>query len=105
MFECTDCGKQFNYKSHLLRHKNNITPCNKPVIQLNCDICNVKFKCYKEKERHLDTMKHKENYNSIFNNKDENINIKLDKENKLKDDIQKESMLSHCIIWFIFFFS
>ena len=73
MFECTDFRKQFNYKSHLLIHKNNITPFNKPVIQLNFDICNVKFKCYKEKERHLDTMKHKENYNSIFNNKDENI--------------------------------
>ena len=50
MFPCCLCGKIFNTKYHLDRHKNDRkNPCNvKKEAEYNCKICDVKFKYISE---------------------------------------------------------
>jgi len=100
-FICKYCNKVFKYKSKLKEHKNKKTSCIKVKKDNNCNICDVKFNYRSDLERHLKSIKHKNNYNiQITNTINETISIekelqevydkKLAEEIKLKEDIQKE---------------
>lgn len=68
MFTCLKCNKEFTYESKLKAHNNRKTPCNTEKINLECNICNLKFNRLYNKKKHEQTKKHKYNFeNNIFN--------------------------------------
>ena len=75
MYKCNKCDKSFKFKSHLERHINNKTPCNKVKEELSCIACNINFKCNAEQLRHEKSKKHINNYNVHIENLNANINI------------------------------
>ena len=66
MYKCNKCDKSFKFKSHLERHINNKTPCNKVKEELSCIACNINFKCNAEQLRHEKSKKHINNYKCFF---------------------------------------
>ena len=68
MHECTLCGKSFQSDCHLKRHKNRQTPCNAKKEPTECTICNQHFSWPSDLIRHLNTPKHKKNYNTQIAN-------------------------------------
>lgn len=66
MHKCIKCNKEFPTPSKLQNHINRKNPCNKIKNNLQCNLCNVNFKCDTEKIRHEKTKKHITNYN-IYN--------------------------------------
>jgi len=67
-YTCKDCNKVFKYKSKLEEHKNRKNSCVKIKKDNNCTICDVKFNYKSDLDRHLESNKHKNNYNIQFNN-------------------------------------
>lgn len=65
---CKKCNKEFANSFSLKRHKNRKNPCFKNDTKLKCDLCNSKFRCNKEKERHEETNKHIKNISIKGNN-------------------------------------
>ena len=65
--KCEKCNKVFITPSKLNIHLARKTPCSKPKIKLNCEYCNIKFKCNTEKIRHENTQKHKTNSGIVKN--------------------------------------
>jgi hypothetical protein len=68
MHECDLCGKSFQSDCHLKRHKNRQRPCNAIKESTECKLCNQKFTWPADLIRHLNTSKHKKNYNIQINN-------------------------------------
>jgi len=80
MFPCCLCGKIFNTKYHLNRHKNDRkNPCDtKKIIEYNCKYCEISFKYKSDYERHEKTKKHITNYNIKIDKVNiENFNINI----------------------------
>lgn len=80
MFPCYLCGKIFNTKYHLDRHKNDRkNPCDvKKETEYNCKYCDVKFKYISEYNRHEKTKKHITNYNIHIDKVNiENFNVNI----------------------------
>ncbi len=75
---CQKCKKIFSNSSNLKKHENKKYPCIKPKIELECNLCNIKFRYNIEKERHEKTSKHIKNItNNIINNVDNSINSNI----------------------------
>jgi hypothetical protein len=83
---CNLCNKLFPTPSKLYAHKNRKNPCNAPKTDLNCNLCNVEFKCIYDKLRHENTNKH---LNNFLNNKNDSNDLK-NKDNKILDNKNKE---------------
>ena len=80
MFPCCLCGKIFNTKYHLDRHKNDRkNPCGvKKEAEYNCKYCNVIFKYKSDYNRHEKTKKHITNYNIHIDKVNiENFNVNI----------------------------
>ena len=80
MFICKLCGKIFNTKFNLDRHKNDRkNPCNvKKEAEYNCKCCNVIFKYKSDYNRHEKTKKHITNYNIHIDKVNiENFNVNI----------------------------
>ena len=80
MFICKLCGKIFNTKFNLDRHKNDRkNPCDtKKIIEYNCKCCDITFKYKSDYERHEKTKKHITNYNiNIDKVNIENFNVNI----------------------------
>jgi hypothetical protein len=92
MFPCCLCGKIFNTKYHLDRHKNDRkNPCNvKKEAEFNCQYCDVKFKYISEYNRHEKTKKHITNYNIKITNITTNITNIINNTDELKQQLKNE---------------
>ena len=80
MFICKLCGKIFNTKFNLDRHKNNrkISCDVKKEAEYNCKYCNVIFKYKSDYNRHEKTKKHITNYNIHIDKVNiENFNVNI----------------------------
>jgi hypothetical protein len=77
---CILCNKNFPSKSQLDRHKNKKIPCNAVKESTDCSICNVTFPCLAKLKTHLESNKHKNNYNIYIQtyNDYSNSNIHID---------------------------
>ncbi len=64
---CNKCQKRFTNPSNLKKHINKKNPCN-IINELKCNICNINFRCNKEKERHENTKRHISIFNTINGN-------------------------------------
>jgi hypothetical protein len=80
-FICDNCNKEFKYLSKLNEHNNRKTNCNKNS-ELECNVCNIKFTCNFNKQKHEKTNKHIRNVNqyNLNNNINETIQTYNEKE-------------------------
>ena len=69
MYKCLKCNKGFPTPSKLQTHKNRKNPCDYIKPNLECNLCNVAFKCIYDKLRHEKTKKH------IYNINNSNVQI------------------------------
>jgi hypothetical protein len=67
-YRCKKCNAQFDYKSHLERHMNRLTPCNMRNHIYRCDLCNIEFKHKSRLDAHNNSKKHINNYNVYIQN-------------------------------------
>ena len=84
MYKCIKCNKVFPTPSKLEVHKNRKNSCNEIKKKLECNICNVKFKCPFDQNKHENTTKH------IYNIQQSNINNNVEcdiKQAELNDKI------------------
>jgi len=56
-FDCVECKLHFEFKSELTRHLTSKAHQPPPEV-LHCDVCDVSFRCPKEKARHMEGKQH-----------------------------------------------
>lgn len=56
-FDCVECKLHFEFKSELTRHLASKAHQPPPEV-LHCDVCDVSFRCPKEKARHMEGKQH-----------------------------------------------
>ena len=83
IFICDKCGKEFNRKSYLIKHKNRKIPCNN-TDKYKCNYCNKELSKTTKINKHLKTCKIYNEYELKQEKKNNNKELKI-LNNKVKE--------------------